>query len=274
MNQADLELALADLSLGVIRYYTRLGSTNDEAARLAEEGAPDLTLVVTEEQTSGRGRGGRRWYTPAGTGLAFSLILRRLDEGVITPRLTALGALAVCSALQNRFGLEAQIKWPNDVLVNLQKIAGVLVEAQWEGECLQMAILGIGINVSPESIEAASSQPEGLSFPAICLETACGRFVEHAELLRAVLEELIYWRTRLNTEEFFQEWERLLAFRGEWVRVFAEPRAEEAQPTGRKTDSTQEGQVLGLAPDGSLRLLVGTGEIVLVQVGDLHLRMV
>jgi BirA family biotin operon repressor/biotin-[acetyl-CoA-carboxylase] ligase len=270
----NLELALADLNLGALRYFAQLGSTNDEAARWAEEGAPDMTLVLADEQTSGRGRSGRRWYTPAGTGLAFSLILRTIDAGSIPPRLTALGALAVCSALEKDYGLVAQIKWPNDVLLNERKAAGVLAEAHWDGDSLQAVILGIGINVSPESIQAASLQPGELSFPATCLETVCGRSVERLELLRAVVAELIYWKARLRIDEFFQAWESRLAFRGEWVRVFTEPGAEALQPTDRQADSTLEGQILGLTQDGGLKLRTSKGDIVVAQAGDLHLRMV
>src|SRR3989304_5947628 len=120
MDEAVLKEVLAGLPLGSIRFYDRTGSTNDEAARWAEAGAPHLSLVVADEQTAGRGRLGRRWYTPSGSALAFSLILRGGGQDAFLPympheaipRLTALGTLAVYDALRQGYDLDPQIKWP------------------------------------------------------------------------------------------------------------------------------------------------------------------
>jgi len=106
MNQTQLDTTLADLSLGGVRYFECVGSTNDEAAQWAAQGAPDLALVVADEQTTGRGRAGRHWYTPRGTGLAFSIVVYpTLEDSGSVSRMTALGALAVCDALKNRYHL-------------------------------------------------------------------------------------------------------------------------------------------------------------------------
>ena len=155
MNQSLLETRLADLPLGGIRYFERIGSTNDEAAAWLKQGCPDLALVVADAQSAGRGRAGRKWFTPPGAGLAFSLVLRAGDatrqllaQGN-TARLNGLGALAVCQALQEQHSLPAQIKWPNDVIVNGRKLAGVLAEAHWLGSELSAVVLGIGINLAP-----------------------------------------------------------------------------------------------------------------------------
>ena len=167
MDSFSLEKSLAGLRLGPLHYYHQIGSTNDEAARWAADGAPDLSLFVADEQTDGRGRLGRRWFTPAGSALALSLILRDQGQGSALPRhitrLTALGALAVCDALSDLYALQAEIKWPNDVLLSRRKIAGVLAEAHWQGEQLVAVILGIGVNVRQAALplprEALSVRP-------------------------------------------------------------------------------------------------------------------
>jgi BirA family biotin operon repressor/biotin-[acetyl-CoA-carboxylase] ligase len=268
MSQPELEKVLADLPLGEIRYYDRIGSTNTVAAQWAERGAPDLALVVADEQTAGRGRLDRSWFTPPGAALAFSLLLRlNAKAGAVSlpepsvPLLTALSAVAVSSALQQAYGLTAEIKWPNDVLLNRQKVAGVLVEIQWQGENPVVAVIGIGINVATDSVP----QDSDLLFPATCVESALGKPVDRWSLLHAVLGELLTWRERLSSTAFLRTWERRLAFKGEWVRVGLRSPA----------DSTlHEGLVMGLNPDGSLKLRTRSGGIALVQSGELYLRPV
>src|SRR5512147_1345877 len=119
MDQASLQALLSGLPLGAVRYFDTVGSTNDLAARWADDGAPDLSLVAADEQTAGRGRLGRRWITPPGAALAFSLVLTDIRQADIL-RYTALGALAVCDALNLTFSPlpPAQIKWPNDVIAS------------------------------------------------------------------------------------------------------------------------------------------------------------
>ena len=260
MDQASLEKLLSSLPLGGVRYFNTLGSTNDLAARWAAAGAPDLSLVVADEQTAGRGRLQRRWLTPPGAALAFSLVLSQPEAGfaAIMPRLTALGALAVCDTLNAALPpmLPAQIKWPNDVLATRRKLAGVLAEAHWHGEQLKAVILGIGINVAPQSVPPA----EELDFPATCLEAVLESPVDRWELLRAVLLKLLEWRQRLDSADLVKAWERRLAFRGEWVRLLQEG------------DPPLEGQVLGLNPDGALRLRLHSGEVTAFNTGEIRLR--
>lgn len=265
MIRDALERVLVDLPLGPLRYFDQIDSTNAEALRWALEGAPHLSLVVADEQTAGRGRMGRRWFTPPGSALAFSLVLRpELLHSPIAPptRLTALGALAVCSALRSRYRFEAQIKWPNDVLAGGRKLAGVLVEADWLGDQIQAAVLGIGINVARDSVPPA----EALLFPATCVEAAVGeqsaddKGIDRWTLLRSVLEAFLDWLPGLNSPEFLSAWESRLAYRGKRVRI-----VQEGTPA-------IEGQLLGLAEDGALRLGLPSGGEIAVQAGDLHLR--
>ena len=119
MNQNELKKSLSKLPLGDIRYFDSIGSTNDEALAWAATDAPDLSLVIADEQTAGRGRLDRKWFTPKGTALAFSLILRpTAAERPHLSRTVGLAALAVADSLRTR-GLAAQIKWPNDILISM-----------------------------------------------------------------------------------------------------------------------------------------------------------
>jgi len=137
-----LQNQLADLPLGQVAYFRVVGSTNSEAMRWIEGGVPHLSLVAADEQTAGRGRSDRTWQTVPGAALAFSLVIRPPENGMISAsRLTGLGALAVCDVLRSDYGLPAKIKWPNDVLCGGKKLAGVLVEAQWQADDIQSAVM-------------------------------------------------------------------------------------------------------------------------------------
>lgn len=258
MKQTDLDAALDGLPLGRLAYFERIGSTNDLAAQWAASGAPDLSLIVADEQTEGRGRAGRQWFTPPGAALAFTVLLRPSGNTSSShlPRYTGLGALVVCETLAADFGLQSQIKWPNDVLIARHKACGVLAEAHWLGEELQAILLGIGINVAPPSVPP----DEQLNFPATCVEAHTGAPIDRLALLRRVLEKLIEWRKVLNTPQFIAAWQARLAFVGEWVQISA----------GSSQDII--GKLLGLDDGGRLKLELRSGEIKSVQVGEVHLR--
>src|SRR5512141_960549 len=113
MNQSQIKKSLSKLPLGEIKYFDSVGSTNDEALAWAANDAPDLSIIIADEQTAGRGRLDRKWFTPKETALAFSLILRpTAEERQYLTRTVGLAALAVAESLLAR-GLSAQIKWPN-----------------------------------------------------------------------------------------------------------------------------------------------------------------
>ena len=255
MDGSEISAALVGLPLGGLRFYESIGSTNDVALAWAAEGARDLSLVVADEQTAGRGRSGRRWHTSAGSALALSLILRPSPlERMLPARLTGLGALALVESCQ-RLGLQAQIKWPNDVLINGRKVAGILVESEWAGNSLHASVLGIGVNVKAAAVPPA----EQLSFPSTSLEEGAGHSVGRVELLRDIVHALQDWRSRIGTTEFLSAWEDALAFRGADISV------------GRDGQAPLRGKLLGLEQDGSLRLLSDDMPAI-VHFGEIHLR--
>jgi BirA family biotin operon repressor/biotin-[acetyl-CoA-carboxylase] ligase len=256
MNEHSLRAALAHLNLPAVYYLETVGSTNDYAQQLAESGAADGTLVVAEEQTRGRGRLDRRWLTPAGSALAFSLVLRPTPGEIERLGLFApLCGVAVCAALRRGYGLVAEVKWPNDVLLDQRKACGVLVEAHWLGVELQCVIAGIGLNVAPASVPP----PGEVLFPAACVEEQIGHRVEREGLLAAVLEA--FWRQRptVGSPAFLATWESWLAFKGQPVQV-------------ESAAGVLNGRVLGVAADGSLRLQSASGAELAVSVGDVRLR--
>jgi BirA family biotin operon repressor/biotin-[acetyl-CoA-carboxylase] ligase len=256
MNQNELKNVLSKLPLGEVRYFDSIGSTNDEALAWAAKGAPDFSLVIADEQTAGRGRLDRKWFTPRGTALAFSLILRpTVREKPYLTRITGLAALAITDALRT-YGLLSQVKWPNDVLLHGRKVAGILVESVWSGEEVDCLVVGTGMNV----LKSALPSPEMLLFPAASLEEWLGPDIDREKILGDILAGMIALRPHLGSDSFLASWEKALAFRGEQVQV--------EQGDG----SVITGKLLGLESDGSLRLSDDRGTSQTVRFGDVRLR--
>ena len=255
--QKKLQTLLSSLPLGGLRYFKSIGSTNDEALAWATQDAPDFSLVVADEQTAGRGRAGREWVTPKGTALAFSLILRPAAFEAETPSLfTGLGAVALTDVLK-RLKLKPRIKWPNDILLNGSKVAGILSESVWTGDQADAVVLGMGVNV----LEASTPTASQLLFPATSVEAELGRPVDRVDLLRDLLAAIVAWRPGLTDGKLVKTWEEKLAYKGDLVQVW------------RDQETPLEGRIMGLDSNGCLRLLPAkSGKIVTVQFGEIHLR--
>jgi BirA family transcriptional regulator, biotin operon repressor / biotin---[acetyl-CoA-carboxylase] ligase len=187
--------------------------------------------------------------------------IKDLQLPQVLSRLTGLGALAVCEALRCDYGLPAEIKWPNDVLLERRKTAGVLAEAHWIGSRLAAVILGIGVNVSPASVPS----PGEVVFPASCVELALGRPVARPELLRAILVHLLAWREQMGQEQYVQAWEQRLAFRGEWVQI--------VDGVGGSNALPETVQIIGLDVDGGLKVKDQDGKSLVFHMGEVRLRI-
>jgi len=257
MNQQEVESVLANLSLSALRFFDSVGSTNDEAMAWAKKGAGDLSLVIADEQTLGRGRLDRPWFTPPKTALAFSLILRPTHaEKPLLPRIVGLAALALADVLQT-LNLDPQIKWPNDILLNGRKLAGILIEATWLEDEVQSIVLGMGVNIA----KAALPSTDILGFPATSLENMLGYIPDRTVILHGILANIIALRPHMGTDAFMSSWEKKLAYYGRQVRV---------EMGGEKSVS---GKVIGLETDGSLKLRDDDGKIISVRFGDVRLRL-
>src|SRR5512143_2060350 len=204
MDEKVLRGVLRDLPLGGLRYFPTASSTNDEALAWAAQGANDLSLVIADEQTAGRGRGGRKWFTPPGSALAFSLLMRQTEqERPHLSRVVGLAALSVASVLRS-YSLPIQVKWPNDILVGGRKLAGILIESVWNGEAVDCTVIGIGLNVMRPSVPPE----EMLNFPATSLEDVMGEAIPPREsILRDILAAFITARPRLTSDELIADWE-------------------------------------------------------------------
>lgn len=171
-----------------LHYFNETGSTNDLAAAAAERGEPEGTTFVAGAQTTGRGRRGREWFSPPGSGLYLSTIIRRAS---IAPWLTLAGGVAVAEAIRAATGLPVQIKWPNDIVSTSgsgfkgrRKIAGILAEASSAADGASHVVIGIGINIGPASF------PPELADRAGSIETELGRPVDGGAVLAQVLVAL------------------------------------------------------------------------------------
>jgi BirA family biotin operon repressor/biotin-[acetyl-CoA-carboxylase] ligase len=258
MDKEQVKEKLSRLALGGIRYFDTADSTNSQALAWASQGAPDLSLVIADEQIKGRGRMDNQWFTPPNSALAMSLIMRpTADERRFPSRVTGLLAVSLAESLR-KLGLTPQIKWPNDLLLNGRKVAGILVEAIWLGHELEAFIPGLGVNVSRDSVPPE----ERISYPATSVDGELGYPVDRVELLADILTRILAWRPLLRTKTFLQAWEKDLAFLDQQVQV---------EENG---GNFILGKLVGLESDGGLHLIDEYGKSIVICFGEVHLRPV
>ncbi|HEY9072498.1 MAG TPA: biotin--[acetyl-CoA-carboxylase] ligase, partial [Desulfobaccales bacterium] len=239
--------------LGPVHHFDELASTNDLAKELATRGAPEGTLVVAESQTRGRGRLGRQWDSPPGTGLYVSLLLRPELPPTEMPQITLTTAVAVARAVSRVTGVTPGIKWPNDLLLDGKKLGGILTEMETESDRIRHLVVGLGLNVNNPAF------PEELAAIATSLALATGRSYSRVRLLQAWLEEFEELYGRFLAQEFagiLDEWRSLAVTLGQRVTVRQGPR-------------TICGLALEVAPDGALLLETDSGVIVRVTSGEI-----
>lgn len=208
LTEAKLSVVLKDRPF---RFHHTLKSTNDEALTWLQHGAVDGSLVITRDQTAGRGRLNKSWYTPPDSALTFSIILR--CDSIAAQQNTMLAALAVFDFLKDLTVQEVSIQWPNDVMVNGRKISGILSEALWSGQEMIGVVVGVGLNLSVDF----STTP--LAIRAISLHEVLPVELDHAELLSSFLRHFDHWRIHLGTMQLFRNWRSRLQGLGQWVTV-------------------------------------------------------
>lgn len=254
-NKRELEQGLKTKTMGqTIYFYEETDTTNNRARELALEGAPEGTLVVAEKQTAGRGRRGKVWESPLGTGIWMSLVLRPQIAPAEASVLTLLCGLATAEAIEAETGLSAGIKWPNDILINRKKAVGILTEMDCEMSEVHFVIPGIGINVN-----TASFPPE-IAEIATSLYLECGKTVSRRRLVHKVLERLEeHYETFLRTGSFaamLEDYRKHCITLGKEVHVLGrEPFFAEA------LDITPEGELLVRRADNGKEEVVFSGEV-------------
>ncbi len=254
MTEAELESLKNTQWAGCEIYcFDSIDSTNTKAKELAEAGHPSGTLVVADQQTLGRGRRGRSWESPAGTGIFMTLMLKPDINPNNASMLTLVAAMATARAITEVTGEAAQIKWPNDIVMNGKKVVGILTEMSAQFDYINHIVVGIGINVHNEEF------PEEIAKTASSLLLECDHRIHRASLIEAFLEEFErLYAVYLETEDMSglqKEYDSLLVNRGRQVRVL-DPK----EPF--------EGKAMGITKKGELivdtwesRKLVSSGEV-------------
>jgi BirA family transcriptional regulator, biotin operon repressor / biotin---[acetyl-CoA-carboxylase] ligase len=247
------ELTHGEIGHKVIHYF-RTESTNSVALELDTQTGPHGTIVIAEEQTAGRGRLGRNWYSEKSSGIYTSIVLRPLLSPAAAPILTLLAGVAAHSAVCSATGLSVDIRWPNDLLVNGKKVCGILTEMKAEVDRLHMVVLGIGINVNH------GSMPEELHEIATSLALEGGRHYSRlhilAELLRDV-ERYYHMLLKEGNAAIVREWSAASSYaNGKRVRV----KAGEREYSGATAGLDTNGALKICRDDGRQELLVA-GEI-------------
>lgn len=215
---SEIQIGLDTKIIGKeMHYFPSVNSTNYVAKALAYHGATDGTIVVAEEQDSGKGRLERNFYSPRGKGIWFSVVLRPKFLPHEAPKCTLMAAVAVAEAM-NRFNLKAQIKWPNDIMFDGRKIVGILTEMTCELSKVTYIVTGIGINVNISREEF----PEELRSVAASLSEMNGENLSRVKFFRAVLEELDKLYRTVNSSDFakvFALWRKYNITLGKNIRV-------------------------------------------------------
>ncbi len=238
-----------------INHFAEVTSTNDVAKELARKGAKEGTVVISETQTLGRGRLGRVWVSPQG-GMWFSIVLRPRVTPKEASKLTFVAAVAVAQAIREVFGLDAEIKWPNDVLIGGKKVCGILIETSTKDGVVDFVVVGIGINANV----SLDSFPESLRNPPTSLKEERMIEIEREGFLRALLEDVERYYTILVRDDFdliLEKWRRLASFLGKYVEVVSF----DEKIRGRAVDVDSDGALIVKLTDGRIKKVM-TGDVI------------
>ncbi len=254
LGEREIRLGLDTKYLGCeIHSLAEVDSTNSYASKLAAAGAPEGTVVVSEHQTAGRGRLGRKWVSPPGVNIYVSVILRPEVPPSDAPMVTLAASVALTRAIK-AYGLPAAIKWPNDVLINGRKAAGILTEMSAEPDLVRHIVLGVGIDVNMQK----GAFPKELKETATSMMMELGGRVDRAGLLRRFLSELegAYGMfTRGEKEAVLNGWRELSCTLGRDVKV--------STPSGET-----KGRALDLDASGGLMVELEGGRVETLTSGD------
>ena len=228
-----------------LQKFEQVNSTNDVSLEAAESGAEDGLVVWAQRQTRGRGQKDRTWQSQPESSLTFSVLFRpNQEEQAALSRFTALGALAVAQAVKTKTSFKAQVKWPNDVLLNGKKICGVLAETDLQAGKANAVVVGIGVNLLPGAFDENSA----MNYPASDIFSETGISLDAQSWLQTILEAMQELRQLLPDDDFIREWNEHLAFKGE-MRIIRNHKGE-----------TGLFRLLSVMSDGSLQLEDADGQ--------------
>ncbi len=255
LSQAEIESRISTRWAGRnVSYFCETDSTNTQAKRLGEEGAFAGTLAVADRQMAGKGRRGRSWDSPPGRDIYMSLLLRPDIRPSDAPMLTLVMAQSVAEAIREKTGIDARIKWPNDIVSKGKKLCGILTEMSAEMDYINYIVIGVGINVNQPSF------PEDIADRATSLMLEAGRSFLRAPLIAAVMEYFEDHYDRFletnNLSGMREAYNELLVNVGEQVRVLEPGHEYDALSFG----VNDRGELLVQKEDGS-REAVFAGEV-------------
>ncbi|MDO5294642.1 MAG: biotin--[acetyl-CoA-carboxylase] ligase [bacterium] len=256
----DYEVKSRLLSLGIIDellYYEEIDSTNNKAKQLGNEGDQRQLLLLADVQTAGRGRRGRSWSNPKGTNIAMSYKLHPEIAPQNASRITLVAALALVETIRQVTGLEAKIKWPNDIVINGHKVCGILTEMSSESDFIHYVVVGIGINVNGEEF------PEEIKEIATSLFLQGEEKVDRAAIVVGVIKAFEkYYKLFLETEDLtsmMDQYNSFLVHNGHQVKII------------NGTD-TLDGVAEGINKKGSLLVRLSDGTLKEVISGEVSVR--
>ncbi len=259
LTPAEVKPSLKTRWMGkTIHHFAHLDSTNSRAYELATQGAEEGEIVIAESQEKGRGRLGRSWFSPPHFNLYLSVILRPQLPPHQAPLITLMAAVATAEAIEGYSGLRPVIKWPNDILLEGRKVAGLLNELRSEADRIHFVILGIGVNLNLEK----RMFPKEIQPIATSLKQEMGQTVSRKEFLASLLTHLEEWYTvflREGGEAVLKAWRN-------WARIEGKP----VQVTS--FGETLEGVAMDIDSEGALLLKTEAGEVKRVVAGDIEYR--
>ena len=251
---SEIQIGLDTQIIGkAMKYFPSVDSTNHVAKALAYHGAEEGTIVVAEEQDSGKGRLDRNFYSPRGKGIWFSVILRPKFLPHDAPKFTLMAAVAVAEAMA-RFNLKAEIKWPNYIMFDGRKLVGILTEITGELARINYMVIGIGINVNMSRADF----PEELQDVAASLSEMNGEILSRVEIFRAVLEEFDKLYLEVKAEGFdkvIDRWKKYNVTLGKNVRVISAGDGESF--TGKAIDLDEDGALVVETAQGRRTVYAG-----------------
>ncbi len=239
-----------------IKYYTDISSTNEEARRLAEDGAKEGLIVTAETQNKGRGRRSRKWLSPKG-GMWLTIVLRPNIAPRLAPLLTLLTGIVVARAIRSEFKLKATLKWPNDVRINGKKVCGILTELSSENEIVNYILIGLGINVNV----SLHDFPKDLRNQITSLQEVLEHEVDKISFTRKILEGfeeeyLLFCRLeKKGITELIKNWRQLSDTLGRNIKI-------------ETITETLTGLAVDIAEDGALLVRTKIGEEHKILAGD------
>ena len=235
-----------------INYFLEIGSTNAKAQELARDGSPHGTVVLSEVQKTGKGRLSRQWLSPKG-GLWMSVVLRPKISPTHAPFVTLMTGCALATALNDQLGVDARIKWPNDILIGGKKVCGILTEMDAEMQIINHIIIGMGMNVN----NPLAKFPNGLRDTVTTLKEETGKKVDRPKLLLAILTSLNSNLKKMQIpkgrKEVLNSWKDLSDTLGRKVRV----EMVDGSVEGIAIDVDEEGALLVEKAKGVIRVLSG-----------------